>query len=84
MMFGLLGDIGFQPIHAKVADGKRSIPALPMKFCERNSLRLDPLGSRAFDHHDDLRKRMIFAPHKQNMGAVAPRVYNHGRRIEIP
>ena len=54
---------------------KRSVPVLPMKFCELFSLGFDPFGSCALDLHDGSREGMIFAQREKNMDVVVPRVY---------
>jgi hypothetical protein len=70
----LIGDIFSNFIHAGLANGKTPITVLPTKFREALSLGLDPLGSRAFDFHDDPSKRMVFVQHKQNVNVIAPGV----------
>jgi hypothetical protein len=68
---------------AGLADGKCSVSALPMKSFEFSALGFDPFGGGAFNFHDDVGQRTIFAQLKQNMNVVAPRIHRDHTRTEI-
>ena len=83
-MLGLIGNIRFHFLHTRLANGERSVSALPMKFSKSRSLCLDPFGGCPFHLHNDLRQGMIFAQREQNMDMVAPRVYRDYVGVEFP